>query len=278
MSVPTKYKLVIIDAQNDFCDLPSEACPIIAGSQYKPAMPILGAHLNCLNLANFIGKFGYNIDSISVYMDSHIYADIGHCTSWLTELYKPVPPYTTVTFDDFMTGKVQPINTLVTSIYKAYLQKAQAIMVWPVHTLIGTYGHNIHYAISDALNVWQYKTNGAMLNYILKGSNPFTEHYSAIQAEIVTSDPQTHVDLNFVDTCKYGSTIFAGQAASHCVRKTLVSVLDNLDPCYYQNLIVLRDCMNPVSGHEQSTDEFFDYLQSVGVTVTTSTQYIKKAL
>lgn len=52
-------KLLIIDPQNDFCDVPGAA------------LPVPGATADLLRLANFIPRIEHILDSITITFDTH---------------------------------------------------------------------------------------------------------------------------------------------------------------------------------------------------------------
>ena len=58
--------LLIIDPQNDFCDLPAEYCPEIAGRRCAPALPVGGAHADMLRLADVLRAAGSGLSEKSV--------------------------------------------------------------------------------------------------------------------------------------------------------------------------------------------------------------------
>ena len=71
-------QLLVIDPQNDFCDLP--ASHRRAGS--TPSLPVAGAHADMQRLAAFIRAQGGQIDAITVTLDSHQRFDIAHPGFW----------------------------------------------------------------------------------------------------------------------------------------------------------------------------------------------------
>lgn len=66
--------LLIIDPQNDFCDLPEARRP--AG--VAPALPVPGADADLRRLAALIRATGDHLDEITVTLDSHQRLDIAH--------------------------------------------------------------------------------------------------------------------------------------------------------------------------------------------------------
>ena len=69
----------------------------------------------------------------------------------------------------------------------AYLEALEqggrySLMVWPVHCVIGTWGHNIHGAVPKPSA--SGNPGSARGVAVLKGQNPLTEQYSAVRAEV----------------------------------------------------------------------------------------------
>lgn len=127
---PNHMHLLIIDPQNDFCDLPPAYC---SGLPYgtRPALPVAGAHADMQRIAALIERAGEFIDEITLTLDSHQHIDIAHPTFWRQGDGAAVTPFT-------------PVTARVT----AYLDALEAAgryqhMVWPIHCEIGAWGHNV---------------------------------------------------------------------------------------------------------------------------------------
>lgn len=94
-----QFQLLIIDPQNDFCDLPADylpADPLGAGA-LAPALPVPGAHADMLRVADLIARGGDGLAGISVTLDSHHRIDIAHPAFWMTGEGAPVAPFTQIT-------------------------------------------------------------------------------------------------------------------------------------------------------------------------------------
>ena len=73
-------------------------------------------------------------------------------------------------------------------------------MRWPPHCLIGSEGHNVHPRLFDSLKKWENKRFG-VVDYVTKGSNLWTEHFSAVQAEVPDpTDPDTQINARLIET------------------------------------------------------------------------------
>ena len=52
----------------------------------------------------------------------------------------------------------------------------------------------------DAVSEWEHERVFADADYILKGSNPYTDHYSALQAEVGDpEDPSTLMNFSLIN-------------------------------------------------------------------------------
>ena len=77
-----KTQLLIIDPQNDFCDLPTSYLPENPATRaaHAPALPVPGAHQDMLRLAGLINRGRNGISAITVTLDSHHRYDVAHPT------------------------------------------------------------------------------------------------------------------------------------------------------------------------------------------------------
>ncbi len=82
----TSLHLLVIDPQNDFCDLPADWLPpaLPGMAPTAPALPVAGAHADMQRLAAFVDAAAPCIDAVTVTLDSHQRRDIAHPTFWQT--------------------------------------------------------------------------------------------------------------------------------------------------------------------------------------------------
>ncbi|WP_422848793.1 cysteine hydrolase [Acidovorax sp. M14] len=263
-------QLLVIDPQNDFCDLPASDRP--AGS--APSLPVAGAHADMQRLADFIRARGGQIDAITVTLDSHQRFDIAHPGFWQTGAGAEVAPFTPITAAQVRAGDFMPRDVAALPRTLAYLDALEAqgrytLMVWPVHCEIGSWGHCIHADVLAACGDWQLQRQRAVRN-VFKGTNPWTEHYSAIEAEVPDADDASTA-LNTALLQSLGQAdqlLIAGEASSHCVRSTtehIVQHLPRLVPGWQASRIVLlTDGMSPVAGFEAQHQAFLDGMRTAG--------------
>jgi len=282
MSKPVYYsanalvrQLLIIDPQNDFCDLPPDYCPDhpLLG-KLKPSLPVNGAHADMQRLAQWIQRESPYIDSIDITLDSHQYYDIAHPSFWQHK-GNEVSPFTQITAAQVRSGEYSPRKLAHRDYVLDYLdalekQGRHTLMVWPVHCEVGSWGHGIHADILAQCSQWQQQRQRAV-THLFKGLNPWTEHYSALEAEVPDpSDPETLLNkawLNSVDRAE--QLIIAGEASSHCVRFTVEHLLQYLPSGKPERLVLLIDAMSPVAGFETSHQEFINNAQKAGIRIST---------
>ena len=277
-----KIHLLMIDPQNDFCDLPEAYCPVdpATGRRLAPALPVTGAHADMQRLAAFVDRAGAAITDMTVTLDSHHRVDIAHPTFWQAEGCGAVGPFTQITAAQVRAGQYLPRDPAALPRTLAYLDELEArgrytLMVWPVHCEIGTWGHNVHADLRAAYAAWEDKQFG-VVEAVLKGTNPWTEHYSAVQAEVpVDEDPGTALNQALVDRLDRADLIvIAGEASSHCVRATTEHVAANLRSGRAGKLVLLTDCMSAVGGFEAQRDAFLSDLRHRGAQLVTSESFL----
>ena len=117
-----------------------------------------------------------------------------------------------------------------------------------------------------ACDRWEERQLGT-LTAVFKGSNPWTEHYSALQAEVPDVDDRT-TQLNRPLLARLDRAellLIAGEASSHCVKATVEDLVDHLPGGRPERLMLLTDCMSPVGGFETQATAFITAMKSRGV-------------
>ena len=278
--------LLVIDPQNDFCDLPADwlAKEPSTGAQMQPALPVAGAHADMLRLAGLIREGAGGIDAITITLDSHHRFDIAHPTFWQSRDGGAVAPFTTITAAQIRGGDYSPRDRSALPRTLAYVDELErrgryTLMVWPVHCEIGSWGHNVHSAVKAAYNAWE---DGQLrvVEKIAKGSNPWTEHFSGVQAEVPDpEDPSTQVNVGLVRTLEEADVVLmAGEALSHCLANTVRDIAAQFsDPRYVAKIHLLRDATGNVPGFEALGEAFVRELTAKGMKLTTTTDILAAA-
>jgi nicotinamidase/pyrazinamidase len=263
-----KVHLVCIDAQNDFCSP--------QGSLF-----VKGGDANVARTAKMIERLVDKLSDITVTMDSHRKIDISHPMWFVDEHGKHPNPFTMISVADLESGKWRTTQRSAQARTLAYLKALTAggrypHVIWPEHCLIGDEGHNLHPTLSAALHQWEQKRY-AMCNVVTKGSNPYTEHFSAVAAEVPDpEDPSTQVNRAFVESLENDDIILlAGEALSHCLANTVRDVGSNFsDPKYIEKLVLLTDATSPVPTFEHYGDAFIKEMVAKGMKLSTTTDIL----
>lgn len=262
-------ELLIIDPQVDFCD------------PKTGALYVKGAEQDIGRLARMVTRLASKLDDIHVTLDSHHFVDIAHPVFWRDSAGKNPAPFTLISAQDVETGRW---TTAQPSMYRRALDYVKALeahgryalCIWPPHCLIGSAGHAVMPDLFAALTEWE-KRRFALVDYVTKGSNIYTEHYSAVQAEVPDpSDPSTQINTTLIQTLMKADLIaVAGEAGSHCVANTVRDVANNFgDDSFVSKLVLLTDATCPVTGFEAFQDDFIREMTARGMQLSTTTDFL----
>jgi nicotinamidase-related amidase len=236
-------------------------------------------------LARFVGDARNVLEGIIITMDTHPTVSIERTTFWRQGNGARVAPLTQITEKDVVEGLYLPRNDSLRGEVEAYLRALEAggryrLMVWPVHCVLGTWGHNIHRALAGEIGAWEEQAQCSALK-VLKGMNPMTEQYSAVRAEVPRADdPKTRTNELLVAKAKPGKGLLlvAGEASSHCVAATMTDLLETLTADERRRVVMLNDCMSPIHGFESAAEKFFERATAQGVSLMNATQALAELL
>ena len=253
-----------IDCQNDFME---------GGNLGVP-----GALEDMSRFGECIVKNVGLISDIVMTMDSHHLNDIGHASFWVNSKGEHPAPFTVISVADIEAGtwfaRFGTLRSWSLDYAKALAAQGKyPVMVWPDHCLIGSTGAAIETNVFNAINYWA-KKRGGIIDFVTKGSNIQSEHYSAVKTEVpVPNDQSTQLNNHLVHEVlgKADEIWVGGEASSHCVLSTMEDVWDNLPSEYARKFVLLKDCMSPVTGFEQAAQDFFTRAIARGVLVCNST-------
>lgn len=263
-----KLHLVVIDPQKDFA--------LKSGSLYVP-----GAEGFMDNVASMIERLGKRIKKISISLDSHQRMDISH-PLWFKDAAGHHPdPFTIITAEDMKNGKWTTSRPTAFNKTLQYLEALAAAnryphCIWPYHCLIGDNGCSMYENFNSAINEWSLSTGRNPL-FIAKGSNPETEHFSAVKAEVPDPrDPTTQINMDFIQSVESDDIIaLTGLARSHCLANTVYDIRDNFsDRAYTSKLVLLEDCTGDVPTFEHFGEKFVKELTADGMQVTNSRDFL----
>lgn len=268
-----QVRLFIIDPQFDFCD-PS-------GALYVP-----GADDDMNRLAAMIQAKAVFIDSIVVTLDSHRTWHIAHPIWWRDKDGNHPKPFTPITLAD-VEGAKPKWRASEPALQKYSLEYIRALkangrydlMVWPPHCLIGSAGYQVYPALFDALADWERRGN--LVDWITKGSNPRTEHYSAVKADVPDpADRLTQMNPSLLKALKGddGDVVdlyLAGEALSHCVANTMYDVLAEFGDEYAKRVILIEDASSTVPNCEALSLAFTSKMKSLGMRTCTTHEFLQ---
>ena len=278
--------LLVIDPQNDFCDLPADYLPPPVGGHaaLRPALPVPGAHADMLRVADLVRRGQDGLSAITITLDSHHRFDVAHSSFWMDAGRGPIAPFTQITAAQVRQGVYLPRKAGALPRVLAYLDALEAagrytLMAWPVHCEIGSWGHNVHADLRAAYNAWEDSAL-AMVGKISKGSNPWTEHYSAVQAEVPDADDEsTQVNQDFLALLRGADQVYiTGEAGSHCVRATTEHIVASWDQQKLSQLVLLTDCMSPVTGFTAQFDAFVRDMRARGLQIAQAADIVPELL
>lgn len=279
-----KIHLLIIDPQYDFCDP-------------RGALFVPGADADMHRLATMINRLRDKLDDIHVTLDSHHLVDIAHPIMYVDSKGNHPAPFTLIFEDDLINGTWRTTNPAFQARAINYSKSLKSnnryvLCVWPPHCLIGSKGTQVYNGpddpkfpkeqrLYDALLKWEEEF--AMVDYVTKGSNMWTEHYSAVQADVPDpSDPDTQLNMRLIKTLQDADLILlAGEALSHCVLNTVTDIANNFGEENIKKLILLTDATSPVPNPPGGPDfvkmgqDFIRDMKKRGMQVSTTTEFLK---
>ena len=290
-----RIDLFVIDGQNDFCDP-------------NGALHVLNADVEAQNIADMLerledsnSRFGHKIAKIHATLDSHHRLDGAHNIAWKDGSTGQIaPPFTIVSHQDILDQKFVPSFNMgvwegqaITSLewarkYTKALEDygRNPLCLWPPHCEIGKPGQNVYRVLSDAYDKWCDVTKG-WINWISKGQWVWTEHYSAIKADV--PDPtRSETQLNAAvvnDAANADMILWTGWAGNFCLKWTArdaVNMFGDKDNEFVKKSVFLTDACAPVTHPDTAVNDMFikdreDFLQEMedrGATLTTTSQVL----
>ena len=257
------YDLLVIDPQNDFLDIPGAA------------LPVQGANTDMQRLADWLRQHLDAVQAITVTLDSHASVGVERSTFWHDAQGQAVIPFTLIRAADVEAGRYSPRHAQFRDEVLRYLHALEVggqrqLVVWPVHCVMGTWGHNVHSGLSEAIAQWETRS-GKTCHKVLKGQHPLTEQYSAFRAEVPRADDaRTQLNQSLMDALAVGDNtlLVAGEALSHCVAASVDDLMAHLPTQRLQRTVLLTDCMSPVGGVEAMGQAFLERARASGIQTT----------
>jgi nicotinamidase-related amidase len=263
----SKVCVLIIDAQRDFAE--------------GGALAVPGATKDMERLAKMIDKYGDEIDDVQLTIDSHYQMHVAHPLFWQDASGKEPAPFTIISVDDVKKGKWRPKNPAWKDWALEYVTTLEAnkryvLCIWNPHCIISSTGQALIDSIYDAVTRWEIKYN-AIAPRTTKGSNPFTEHYSAAMACVPRNDdPTTRLNTKLVDTLKqYDEILASGEALNFCLANTVRDVAANFSDEQVKKFVLLEDASSNVPGFEKLGTDFINDMTAKGMRIARTDTFFK---
>lgn len=261
-------QLLIIDPQNDFCDIPGAA------------LAVPGATADLDRTVDLISRLASRLSGITVTLDSHPGVAVERTTFWQNADGENLAPFTLITAKSVREGTFLPRNPRYTVEVRSMLERLEAsgrpgLMVWPVHCVVGTPGHNIYPPLAKRLQVWEEYTQQPVRR-VFKGEHPLTEHFGVFEADVpLVNAPDTQFNAVLARSLTENTDVLliAGEASSHCVASSYYQLARHLAERSRDSapqIIILTDCMSPVPGFEALAEAFFEAARQAGCLLMTA--------
>jgi nicotinamidase/pyrazinamidase len=288
--------LMIIDPQGDFCN------------QLQGSLKVAGANTAMARVSRLLNRIGNRIVFIHTTLDSHRTRHIAHAIRWKDKNGNHPNLFTLIPLDDVKNRVWMAAEPHLQRKQEEYIEKLTSLkrndlMIWPPHCLIGSPGHAVWNGDDQILNVpsnkkeredlfkqvlninvdpqdrlwdtlgrWEVKS-GRPVNYVTKGSNEDTEHYSAMMADVPDpGDTTTQLNIKLINIIEQADLLlWTGIAGSHCLRWTMKDTFANFGAESLKKSILLEDCTANVAGCESMYDDFVKEYSAKGMQVCKST-------
>ena len=287
-----RLALLLVDVQNTFC---------IPGFElFVGGRSGTGAVDDNRRLCEFLYR---NLDAVTEILptlDTHRATQVFHAVWLVDENGDPPAPYTLVTVEDVERGvwRFNPDAGRTLGIDPAdgerhlrhYVRRLAAggkyaLTVWPYHAMLGGVGHALVSSVEEAIFVHTIARR-SQPEFLVKGSNPLTEHYSVIGPEVTfgsDGEPIASRNEELVERLLgFDAVVIAGQAKSHCVAWTIDDLLEGTgaDRRLAEKVYLLEDCSSPVvvpgvADYTDDADAAFARFAEAGMHVVRSTDPIE---
>jgi len=288
-----KIGLFAVDVQNTFC-LPDFEL-FVAGPTG------MGAVDDNRRLVEFIYRNLGLITEITATMDTHQAIQIFHAIFLVDARGEHPDPLTLITPDDIRQGRwkfnpaVAPSLGITPEYGQRYLEHYTGqlasrhkydLTIWPYHSMFGGIGHALVASVEEAF-FFHTIARQSQVDFIIKGRNPLSEHYSAVGPEVLQGPDGEQIDhksYRFIQkVLDLDAIVVAGQAKSHCVAWTLEDLLADIQTRHEnlaEKIYLLEDCSSPVVvpgvvDYSEQADQAYRRFAEAGMHLVCSTDPIQ---
>jgi nicotinamidase-related amidase len=201
------------------------------------------------------------ITTLVLSLDTHSVHQVFHPAAWVDGEGRHPAPFTVISTDDVRQGRWRPVLRVEgfpdfaasAAEYCEQLERSgrYVLTIWPYHALLGGASHALVPALMEAA-LFHAIARRAETVFEIKGRAAATENYSVLAPEVRALGGRTVGEFNsrLFDLLMGHDRVYVfGQAKSHCVRATLLDLLEECrrrDPALLSRIHVLEDAMSPV--------------------------------
>lgn len=286
--------LLAVDVQNTFCAPGFEL--FVGGRSGRAAVD------DTIRLCEFLYRNLGRVTRVIATLDTHLPFQVFH-PGWLIDRSGRHPePHARIAAADVGRGswRVEPAVARALGVEPGEAQDLLAhythelaasgrneLTVWPYHALLGGIGHALVASFAEAV-FFHALARRSQPGLRLKGTAPFTEHYSALGPEVTAGPDGRRLgerDRALVESLlAFDAVVVAGQAKSHCVAWTVEDLLRDpaaVEAGLPERVYLLEDCTSPVvvpgaADYTDEADAAFGRFAAAGVHVVRSTEALER--
>jgi len=201
------------------------------------------------------------VTTLVLSMDTHSVHQVFHPAAWVDAEGRHPAPFTVISTDDVRAGRWIPVlrpdgMADVGALCLEYCQQLEksgryVLTIWPYHALLGGASHALVPSLMEAA-LFHATARRTETVFEMKGRSAVTENYSVLSPEVRSLGGRVvgHFNTSLFELLLGHDRVYVfGQAKSHCVRSTLLDVMEECrrrDPALLGRVYVLADAMSPV--------------------------------
>jgi nicotinamidase-related amidase len=201
------------------------------------------------------------VTTLVLSLDTHSVHQVFHPAAWVDAEGRHPAPFTVISTEDVRKGRWRPVLRAegfpdVEAACLEYCEQLEksgryVLTIWPYHALLGGASHALVPALMEAA-LFHAVARRTETVFEIKGRSAVTENYSVLSPEVRRLGGRTVGEFNtrLFDLLMAHDRVYVfGQAKSHCVRATLLDLLEECrrrDPALLGRIHVLEDAMSPV--------------------------------